>query len=291
MPRPFGVVAALSGACVVALSAGTTSVAMAQDAPAPAPGGVTIVHGVRGLVADVRLDGEVVLSGFAPERVTEQLTIAAGSHRVQAWRSGAAADTPPVLDTTLEVPPGSQLTAAIGLGAAGGPILTTYDDAALLTAPGSTALAVRGLAASPPVKVLVNGQTFDDSLTPTDQQVQQIAPGTYGVSVQPAVGDTTLVPDEQIPVEAGRAVVLYLIGSQSDATLGWVAQTVRPAVAAAPQRIDTGVGPLPAGPKATTDSREVAAAGLFGLGALAAAGLAAVRRSGRRTVAVDLSRR
>ena len=279
MSRSSGVLAVLLAAsAALAVQAGPAAAQDAAAPAAPASGAVTVVHGVRGLVADVRLDGDLVLSGFAPERVTDPLVLSAGSHRVQVWPSGAPADAAPVLDATLDVAAGARLTAAIGLAAAGGPVLTTYDDTALLPAPGSTALAVRGLAASPAVKVLLNGQPFDDSLTPTDQQVQQVQPGTYGVSVLPAVGDQALVPAEQIPVEAGRATVLYLIGSQSDGTLGWVAQTVRPEAAAAPLRIDTGVGPLPA-----SESGSPVPA-VLGAAALALAGAGVVRRRAAGTM-------
>ena len=68
---------------------------LALLAPAPASAAdsgdaqLTVVHGVRGLVADVRLDGELVLSGFAPERVTDPLPVPAGRHSLQVWPSGA----------------------------------------------------------------------------------------------------------------------------------------------------------------------------------------------------------
>lgn len=248
MPRPLRPVLAggllAGGLLALALPAIPASAQTAPAVPAPAPAQLTVVHGVRGLVADVRLDDQLVLSGFAPERVTEPLAVPPGTHRVQVWPSGAAQDSAPVIDQTVTLTPGQVVTAGVGLGP-GGPQITLFDDAALLPDSGSTALAVRGLAASEPVTVRAGDRTLAEGLASAQQQVQQVPAGTYPVSVTLSSGGAPLVPAQDVPVEAGRAVVLYLIGSQSESTLGWVAQTVRPGTAAAPLRVDTGVGPLP----------------------------------------------
>jgi hypothetical protein len=225
--------------------------ASAQAAPAPVGAQLTVVHGVRGLVADVRLDDQLVLSGFAPERVTDPLTVPAGTHRVQVWPTGAATSTPPVIDQTVTLTDGQVVTAGVGLGP-DGPQITLFDDAGLLPDSGSTALAVRGLADSEPVTVRAAERTVAEGLASGQQQVQQVAPGTYPVTVTPGAGGAPLVPAQDVPVVAGRAVVLYLIGSQRESTLGWVAQTVRPGAAAAPLRVDTGSGPVPAAGDAST---------------------------------------
>lgn len=240
------------------LAAGLLALAfpVLSAAPASAAGTdatLTVVHGVRGLVADVRLDGGLVLSGFAPERVTDPLTISPGTHHLQAWPTGAATSTTPIVDQEITITPGEHATAGIGLDTNGKPLVTVFDDGALLADSGSTALVVRGLAATGPVRVTAGDRTIADALTATQQAVQQVPPGTYPVTAVPAGGGDPLVPSQDIPLTAGRAVVLYLIGSQADATLGWVAQTVQPTATTAPLRVDTGVGPVPvAGATGTT---------------------------------------
>ena len=213
---------------------------------------LTVVHGVRGLVADVRMDDKLVLSGFAPERVTDPLTVPAGPHHLQAWPSGAAAGTPAVVDQTITLTPGEHATAGIGLDAAGKPTITVFHDDGLLADSGSTAVVARGLAAAGPMKVVAGDRTITTSLTPGAQQVQQVPPGTYPVTVSPADGSASSVPSQDVPLVAGRATVLYLIGSQTDNTLGWVAQTVLPSAASAPLRIDTGLGAVPTAGDGTT---------------------------------------
>ena len=103
------------------------------------------------------------------------------------------------------------------------------------------------------MRVTAGSTQVTDGLTSTQQAVAQIAPGTYPVSITPANGADPAVPAQDVPLVAGRATVLYLIGKQSDNTLGWVAQTVQPASAtAAPLRVNTGVGPVPAAGDAGT---------------------------------------
>lgn len=263
----------LPAALAVGVAAVALAVPVALAAPASAAGTdatVTVVHGVRGLVADVRIDGNLVLSGFAPERVTDALTLPAGDHRVQVWRSGAAATDTPLLDQSISLTPAEVATAGIGLGPDGNPLMTVFDDATLAPAGGS-AIAVRGLAATEAVNVVAGDRTLATGLLPTQQSVQQVPPATYPVSVVPMAGGAPVLPPQDVPVVAGRAVVLYLIGSQADATLGWVAQTVVPAGAAgaAPARIDTGFGPVPAaGDPATTALVLGLPLGLLGLVAL-----------------------
>ena len=242
----------------VRLSAGVLAAGLVTGLAAPAvaapgsatakqePAVVTVVHGVRGLVADVRLDGKLVLGGFAPERVTDPLELTPGKHRVQIWPTGADKGSKPLLDDVLTVTSGQQATAAVGLDADGEPALTLYDDSKLLSKRGSTALVVRGLAATGAVRVDAGKSTVADALTASTEQVKQVSPGTYKVSAKNTAGGGNIVPAQEVPVAVGRAVVLYLIGSKKDKTLGWVAQTVRPSVAGAPLRVDTGVGALPA---------------------------------------------
>ena len=42
-----------------------------------------VVHGLRGLVADIYLDGTLVLPTFQPERSTDPLPIPAGDHLIE----------------------------------------------------------------------------------------------------------------------------------------------------------------------------------------------------------------
>ena len=264
---------------VAALTGVLAVIGAAPAAQAASPDSVlTVVHGVRGLVADVRLDGKLVLSGFAPERVTDPLTLPAGKHRVQAWPSGTGQKGAPVVDAVIDLPAGGRSTAGIGIDADGKAFLKLFDDRPLLPRANSTALAVRGLAQADGVSVTADDETLADSLDPAEEEFSAVGAGRYEVRAVDASDSSRLVPPQDVPVGAGRAVVLYLIGSEEDDTLGWVAQTVRPSDAA-PRRVDSGVGPLPERSPQLPTGLPLAALLLPAGGLLAAAAAARARRA------------
>lgn len=230
---------------LIALGLSAFAMPVAAAAP-PAPASVTVVHGVLGLVADVRVDGNLVLSGFAPEQVTSPMSLTPGAHHVQITKSLAPSGTKPVLDTSVTLRSGEVATVAVGLSAAGAPTLAVYDDNLSGIDQGGTVLAVRDIAAAQPVAVSVNKKVVTRSLVSPQAAVVAVQAGSVPVAVQEAATPTTLVPPQNVPVLAGRGTVLYLIGSQQQHSLTWVAQTVRPvARTAAPSSVDTGYGPPP----------------------------------------------
>lgn len=210
-------------------------------AAASAPGMITVVHGVRGLVADVRLDGKLVLNGFAPQRVTEPMAIPAGRHRVQIWPSGAAASSKPALDSLVNVVAGAHATLAVGLSSQGSPQITPFDDNLAPATAGATPFAVRNIAATPAVQVTLDAKVVAKAIVAPQQAVTSVSPGTHTVAVLPPASGSPLFPPDSVPTVAGRAMALYLIGSVKDNSLGWVAQTIR---TASPSSVQTGVGPL-----------------------------------------------
>ncbi|MGH9271385.1 MAG: DUF4397 domain-containing protein, partial [Ilumatobacteraceae bacterium] len=80
--RQFFVAAAVA----TVAAGGVASTASAQEAP----GTVRVVHGLRGLVADIYVDGALALPTFQPERSTDPLPLAAGDHVVEIRTGGAA---------------------------------------------------------------------------------------------------------------------------------------------------------------------------------------------------------
>lgn len=226
--------------CAAVLVPGASADAMAS--PADAPATVSVIHGVRGMAADVRVDGKLVLSGFAPQRVTDLMALPAGAHRVQIWTAGSPASVKPTLDTSVTVTAGSHATLAVGLSSSGSPQITLYDDMLAPVAAGTSAFAVRNIAATPPVRVTLDGKVVAEAILAPQQKVTAVSAGTHTLAVLPASGDSPLFPPQSVPTMAGRAMALYLIGSAKDNSLGWVAQSIRPV--SAPTNMQTGAGPL-----------------------------------------------
>ncbi|MEP6695999.1 MAG: DUF4397 domain-containing protein [Pseudonocardiales bacterium] len=241
--RLLTVVALSALLCPIAPAAATATATVA------APAQVTVVHGVRGLVADVRVDGQLILSGFAPERVTDPLPLPAGPHHVQIWPAGVAASSKPVLDVMIPVTAGARVTLGVGLDSQGAPQITVFNDQLAGAGASTTMVAVRDIAAAPPVRVTLDSTVLAAGIQAPQQQAATIAPGSHAVAVLPVSGTSPLLPSQNVTAVAGRAMVLYLIGSAKDNSLGWVAQSLVPGSGAAPQTVQTGVGPpAPDGP-------------------------------------------
>jgi len=260
------------------VAAGSTAVVLTSASPALAASTaqVVVVHGLRGLVADVQVDGKQVLQSFAPARVTDPLSLPPGKHRIVVFRdtNGQPAGTA-VLDTTVSLPAGTT-TAAVGLTGAGSPSLFGYSDAASQPSPGRAELVVRNIAAGPTVSVGGTGGAAQP--VPNGGQMQtSAAAGTAAVDVRAPNGQL-LLPPQHLPLAAGEVTTLYLTGSQSAGTLAWLA-TSRPASS-------VGLRVVPTGDGSVFGERSHAASGQLPLLAAAVCTAAGLGLWRRRTVAV-----
>jgi hypothetical protein len=231
-----GIVAAVAAGCGVAAS---SSVGHAQ--PADTVGHVRVVHGLRGLVADVYLDGKLVLPTFRPERATDPLPIPAGDHLVEIRQAGAAASDEPLLAQDVTVPAGFAGSLVAHLNASGDPELSAYADDLSAVPAGQARVVVRHAAAARPVNVLLNEQSTFPGLAPDTEAGGTVAAGEYEVAVTSAGGGQPLAAPERVEFADGTANFMYLIGSQADGTLGWAAVQVKN-LQTAPAGIQTGDG-------------------------------------------------
>jgi hypothetical protein len=242
----------------IALGAAVATVAIIFGAPsaqAAGTGQVTVIHGVRGLLADVYVDGKIALSSFAPQRITDPITLPAGAHKVEIRQHGAAANSAPVVSATLQVSAGAHLSAAAGLHADGSPLLWQYDDNALAPLLGHGAsgsgIEIRNVAATPAVQAVIDGKTVDVPVAPGQNGIS-VTSGKHLLSLKTTSGASAL-PAEQVTTEPGRVTVVYLYGAAKDSSLAWLAETVQPGVTAKkaatpPKKVDTGNSGLAAPP-------------------------------------------
>lgn len=273
-----------STASVVAITllvASMTSLATSATASAVAPAAgsatVTIVHGLRGQLIDVYLDGRLLLKGFQPERVTDPVQSPSGEHRVELRPAGSAADAAPVASATVTVDPGTNLSVVAHLDAAGHPTITKYVNDMTQVAAGKGRLVARNAAASAPVSVLINNAPAVTSLATDGEFHAEVAPATYQVTVKDPAG-TTIVPANDVPVPAAASTIMYLIGSQADNNLIWIGQSIS-GLAAPPVVVATGNSGLAARRTGNSDGLLTGGA----VGAVLAVGAAAVvRRRSRR---------
>jgi hypothetical protein len=267
-----GIVAAAAGGAVVASSA----VGHAQ--PEQAAGQVRVVHGLRGLVADVYLDGTLVLPTFRPERATEPLPIPAGDHLVEIRQAGAAATDEPLLTQEVTVPAGFVGSVVAHLDTSGTAQLTAYADDLSAVPPGQARVVVRHAADARPVNVLLNDEATFRGLASDAEAGELVAAGEYEVAVTRARGGgQPLAAPQRVEFADGTANFMYLIGAQADGTLGWAAVQVEN-LATAPARIQTGDGSTEPAAQTNAVPLPVLVAIPIGTLVLGAAGFRARRR-------------
>lgn len=219
MRRSIVVVLAL----LVALVAGAP--VQAQEA-GEKPSEVTFVHGIRGFFADVYLDDELILAGFAPERITEPLELEPGTHRIDLREADAPADSDPAVTKEFDVPANGKLTAVAHWTNVEDCIITLYDETGASVDAGSGKLIARHAAATGDVELSVDEDSAARSLAPAKQFVESVEPGRHTVAMTGIDDDGSGSKSSTVPVPEGGARVVYLVGSAKADTLGLLTQTV-----------------------------------------------------------------
>lgn len=184
---------------------------------------VTFVHGIRGFFTDVYLDDELILKGFAPERVTDELELEVGEHTIDLREADAPADAKPAVTKTFNVSAGGSVTAIAHWTGVEDCKITLFDDAGDMVAAGKGQLVARHAAATGDVQFALDDTTFDKPLVPASEVSESVDPGEHTVAVS---GEDGLSKSSSVPVPEGGARVVYLVGSAKDDTLGLLTQTV-----------------------------------------------------------------
>jgi uncharacterized protein DUF4397 len=212
--------------------------AHAQDETA---GHIRVVHGLRGIVADIYLDGTLVLPTFQPERSTDPLEIPAGDHVVEIRAAGAAITDAAMLTQTVTVPAGFVGSLVAHLGETGAPTLSVFPDDLTPVPAGTSRLVVRHAAAAEDVNVLLNSAPTLTDVAPAKEASAVVTSGAYEISVTALAGGAPLAPPQKVEYPDGTANFMYLIGSEADHSLGWAAVQIGN-LETAPTRIQTGDG-------------------------------------------------
>lgn len=218
---------------LVVTGAAAAPPASAADAPAQ----VSVVHGLRGVVADISLDGKTVLQGFGAERSTDPLPVAAGSHQVEVRKSG---DTGPALISTAAVfQAGANLSEVAHIDPTGNPVLTPFVNDLSAAAAGTGRLAVRNAGAWPAAQFLVDDKPLGGTLPSGKEGVSPLSAGSHTLTVQAPDTGQVLLGAQSVQVPAGAVTAVYLIGSPQDSSLGWLVQNIS-LTSAAPGGVPTG---------------------------------------------------
>lgn len=233
---------------------------------------------------DVYVDGEVALSDFSPQTVSDYLSLPAGSYALEVRPAGAAADSEPVIQADATVEAGQAYTvAAVGL-LADIAAQVYVDD---LAAPPEGQAKVRVIHAAPDVPAVdagVAGQAPEEALVtdlsfPDASEYLAVPADTYDLEIRPTGTSDVAVPVSGLTLEAGTVYTAIAVGSGADVTVLPVVDAAGTAGATPEGGVQTGGGGT-----APEDSSFPVAAVLTVAGLLfltAGGGLVLARRSTR----------
>lgn len=238
---------------------------------------VTLVHGFRGLLADVYLDGERILEGFAPARSTDATELPSGEHEVEVREADAAPDSEPVVEGTLDLPAGANLSAVVHPDADGDPTISVFDNDFAAPSGGKALAVVRHTAVAPAITVQIGDATVAQDLEPGQEGDGAVNPGSGEVRTLASSSSEQLLPPARVNADSDVVTALYLIGSADNDSLGWLSQ-----------RLGTSAGTTPVG--VPTGDSGLAATGAPPWWSVAAAALALAAGLRLTTSAVALAR-
>jgi hypothetical protein len=243
---------------VAMLGLGMIGVLMASTPASAQPDGtVYVVHGIPGVTVDVYVNGAKTLSSFAPKTVAGPLSLPAGAYTIKIYKAGAdPATATPVIDSTVQLPAGADVSLVADLSASGTPQLATFVNDTAAAAAGKGRLIVRHTADAPAVDILAGGSKVFTGLVNGQGDQADLAAGTVRASVVATATTTSvLIGPANLTVVAGMATVVYAIGAPASgstaSTLGVVTQQLP--LAGAQMSVQAGTSGLldrPSGPPA-----------------------------------------
>lgn len=203
---------------------------------------VTVVHGIPDTPVDVYVDGKQAISDFTFKTVTDPISLPAGSHDIQVRPAGAAAGSKPILQLSPDLPAGANATVVAYLTADGKPALKPFVNPTTAVPDGMGRLVVRHTAAAPAVDILAGGKPVITKLTNPNEKMLMVPAGTVSASVAAAGTTKPVIGPVDLPVESGKTLVVYAIGSLDKGNLTAVTQSYATGGSAAPSAVNAGTG-------------------------------------------------
>lgn len=229
--------AVLAAAGVLAATGAATLPAQAASTAT-----VTVVHGIPNTPVDVYVDGKRAISDFTFKTVTDPISLPAGSHDIQVRPAGAASGSKPILELSPDLPAGANATVVAYLNASGKPALKPFVNPTTAVPGGMGRLVVRHTAAAPAVDVLAGGKPVITKLTNPNEKMLMVPAGTVSASVAATGTTKPVIGPVDLPIESGRTLVVYAIGSLEGGSLTAVTQSYATGGGAAPSSVNAGNG-------------------------------------------------
>ncbi len=179
---------------------------------------VTVVHGVPGLTVDVYLNGDLAIAGFAPDTITDQFLMPAGTYDIAIYAAGSdpLANAPAIMAPGVVVPAAANATVVAHLDALGTPTASVFIDDVSPIAAGNARVTVRHTAAAPAVDVLAGGAVLLPDVENGEGGGADVPAGTYAVTLNAAGTSTQAYPDSgavDVALAEGANTIVYAVGT------------------------------------------------------------------------------
>lgn len=197
-----------------------------------AQSGVTgyVVHGVPGLVVDVYIDGALTLENFQPGAIAGPFVGPAGTSKTVVIVPADGDPANPAIQATLSFAAGSNVSIIAHLDANGNPTASVFNNDFSATQGDNFRLIVRHTAAAPAVDALFFPGTPNElrvgPLSNGEQTAAELAPGSYTAGLVPTGTSDIVVGPLSASFRGNLAYVVYVIGSLSGGTAGYISQAI-----------------------------------------------------------------
>lgn len=232
-------IAGLAAGVLLALGLGTSATAVDSGKAE-----LSVLHGIPATPVDVWVNGAKTLDNFMPGDLAGPLQLAPGDYTFVLTAVGDPITSPVLTVGPVALAANTSYTAAAHLSAAAAPMVSLFTNDISATPASKGRLTVRHVAAAPAVDILANGSVAFPGLTNPNEVKADLAVGTYSAQVNLAGTGTKVLGPADVPVTAGKNVIVYAWGSADANNLALAVQSVN--TMGAPSGVSAGSAPLPA---------------------------------------------
>lgn len=210
---------------------------------------VSVLHGIpgeAGFPVDVYVNADYttpLLDDFTFSTLAGPLDLAAGSYSIEIYPGDAdpAASDPALGPLEVTVEAGGNYTIAAHLTEGGEPTATVFANDITTLDAGQARVAVRHLAAAPPVDVLTaDGSPVFEDLANPGEATAEVPAGTLTVRVVAAADNSVVaLPDTPLALGDGTLTIVHAVGDLAAGSFTVVPQVID-GIGSAPSAVPTG---------------------------------------------------
>lgn len=214
------------------------ALALASAVPALATnrgnGTVTVIHGVPGLVVDVYVNGALTLPNFAPDTVTDPLSLPEGQYDIVIVPAGGDPANPAIAGSAF-LPARANVSIVAHLTETGDPTLSVFVNDLKGIKPWESRLVVRHTAAAPEVDVKLARQFFKrtipigtlSGLSNGEEGMKDVIFGRVSAGLTLPGSHEIIFGPATLSLKARTVTIVYAVGVFGEDSFKLLTQTIR----------------------------------------------------------------